>query len=238
MVTCWNVDLYDFDWLCRRQKVFERFTLPSVEGQKNKNFEWLLISDSRTPDKFKNVLDRYPARIIYYDFEHYDWVEVDQSLDSRMQLAIRIETIGDVVAKAIGKHDTDYVITSRLDNDDILAVEHMDRIQKYVRSLWTSNYRFWFSLVRGYRYKVDAGKVYAFNSRRNSFLSFVEPPTDLKTCYQCCHTQADETGYPMELIRAGLPSWGEVVHGENVLNRVKRFAREDDARNVLGRFSL
>ena len=61
LVTRWNVDLFDLGWLQRRQKIFEKFTLPSVEGQHNQNFEWLFISDSRTPDKFKNVLERYPA---------------------------------------------------------------------------------------------------------------------------------------------------------------------------------
>lgn len=224
LITQWNVDLYDLGWLQRRQKVFEKYTLPSVEGQFNKNFEWILISDSRTPDKFKNVLDRYPARTIYYDFEHYNWTVPSGKFEPVMARSIRLEVIGDVVAEIIGKQ-TVPVITSRLDNDDLLAKEHMQRIRQYATELWESKGpKFWLSLVRGYRLKE--GKIYPFNSKCNAFVSFVEDPNNLKTAYQCCHTVANRTPYPLEIIRQGEPTWAEVVHGENVLNRVKRWKGE------------
>ena len=240
LISLWNVDCYDIGWLERRAKVFEKFTLPSVEGQSNKNFEWLLISDTRTPDKFKDVLGSYPARVHYHDWEHHDWKYPKSPNETKLQFSVRIETIPEVIEAAIGEPDTDYIITSRLDNDDILAVEHMDRIQRHVGAFWinrTSD-RFWFSTVRGFRYRVDASKMYPFNSMFNSFLSFVEPPFDIKSCFQTVHTEAKTTGYPTEYVRQGAPTWAEVIHGENVLNRVKRFKGEREAKPELGRFSL
>lgn len=239
LVTQWNCNLFDLGWLQRRQKLFEKFTLPSVEGQLNKNFEWLLISDSRTPDKFKNVLDRYPATVVYHDFEHYEWKVPDLGrLAPVMQFAVKLESIGDIVAGAIGQQDTDYIITSRLDNDDILAVEHMDKIQQHAEILWNSRDvdKFWLSLVRGLRWCED--KVYPFNSLANSFLSFVEDPNNLQTCYMCCHTLAKTSDYPIKGIRQGQPTWAEVIHGENVLNRLKRFRGEYPAWKEYGRFSF
>jgi len=244
LVSLWNVDCYDLGWLERRAKVFEKYCLPSVVGQSNKNFEWLLISDSRTPDKFRDVLDAYPAKVYYHDFEHHDWMVKESDLGTvftdKMRFSIRIETVGDVVAVAIGKQNTDYIITSRLDNDDMIATDHIERIEMYTKDALTrrTNESFWVSLVRGYRYKVDEGKMYPFNSRNNSFLSFVESPNDLKTCYQCVHTVAATSGYDTEIIRSGAPTWAEVIHGENVLNRVKRLKGETSAQPILGRFSL
>ncbi|MHA2374453.1 MAG: glycosyltransferase, partial [Candidatus Thorarchaeota archaeon] len=130
LVTQWNCDLYDLDWLKRRQVVFERFCLPSVESQTTKDFEWVLVSDSRTPDEFKNVLDSYPATVIYHDFENYEWKAPDVSkLSEIMQLSTRLEYIQDIVADFIGEQDTDYIITSRCDNDDSISLDHIERTQ-------------------------------------------------------------------------------------------------------------
>lgn len=238
LVTLWNVDLYDLGWLQRRQRLFEKYTLPSVKGQNSKDFEWLLISDVRTPDKFKNVLDRYPARTVYYDWENYKWTSlkgIDD--DSPMGLAVRVETIGDVIAGAIGEQDVP-VITSRLDNDDMISKEHIRRTRLYAEKLWAKRGpKFWITMVRGSR--LSNGKMYPVNSKCSSFTSFVEDGKNLKTAYQCVHTLANRTEYPLEIIREGEPTWCEVIHGENVMNRLKRYRGEHPAtKEELGRFSV
>jgi len=237
LVTLWNVDLYDLGWLERRQELFERFTVPSVEAQKNKNFEWLLISDVRTPEKFQKVLNGYPAKVLYQDWENYNWAVPPSGLSESMNLAVRIETVGDVVAKFIGGQNTDYVITSRLDNDDMLASEYTDYVQRFAASSWEKRDadKFWLSLVRGYRWHED--KMYPFSSLANSFVSFVESPQDLKTCYTCVHTLAKSGEYPIEGVRHGPPQWSEVIHGENVLNRLKRWRGEKPASSERSRFN-
>jgi len=233
--------MYDLDWLLQRQKLFERYTLPSVEGQHNKDFEWLLISDARTPDSFKNVMDRWPARTIYKDWTNYKWAEMEGiKVDSPMGLAVRIETIADVVSEAIGEQ-TVPVITSRLDNDDLIAKEHMGRIQGYASELWESNGpKFWVTMTRGYRLCGD--KIYPINSKCSSFVSFVEDPKNLQTAYNCVHTMternAKSNNYPFVIIREGEPTWAEVIHGGNVMNRLKRYWGERPAKDILKRFSI
>lgn len=241
VVTQWNCDLYDLGWLQRRQKVFEKFCLPSVESQSNKDFEWLIVSDSRTPDKFKNVLDAYPATVIYPDFENYDWTANGAESNSRhttdMTRAIRLEHIKGVLVDHIGVQDTDYVITSRLDNDDAIAIDHVARIQRAAHSYRTLNpeqERYWVSLVRGRKW--NNGKVYPHNSTRNPFISYVEPPDDLQTTYQVCHTEAGKTGDPIYAERSGEPTWLQVIHGETLLNRLKRFKGEEDDTVIRDRF--
>lgn len=238
LVTLFNVDLYDLDWLQRRQKLFEKYTLPSVEGQQNKDFEWLIISDSRTPDQFKSVLDRYPARTVYHDWTNYKWAELDGiKPDSPMGLAVRVETIGDVVGGIIGEQDTNYVITSRLDNDDMISKEHIARTQGYAAQLWEEKGpKFWVTMVRGSRLCGD--QIYPVNSKCSSFVSFVEDPKNLKTAYQCVHTLSNRTEYELVIIREGEPTWCEVIHSDNVMNRLKRYRGARPAKEVLRRFNV
>jgi hypothetical protein len=238
LVTQWNCDLYDLGWLQRRKKVFERFTLPSVQAQSNKNFEWILVSDFRTPDEFKQILNSYGATVIYHDFENHKWKIEPGSNETRLERSVRLETIGEVIADYIGKQDTDYVITSRLDNDDCIAFDYIENVQKYSKAFWEeSKDKFWLSLVRGYKWNEDS--VYPHNTKWNSFLSFIEPTGSLETAYQCCHTQAGDSGYPVHIMRQGVnPSWLEVVHGENVMNRLKRVRGKRPAKEEQARFNF
>lgn len=236
LVTQWNCDLYDLGWLQRRKKVFERFTLPSVKAQNNKNFEWVLVSDSRTSNEFKQTLNSYGASVIYHDFANHVWKHPPVFNETPIQQSVRLETIGEVIADFIGKQDTDYVITSRLDNDDCISLDYIDNVQRYTERLWNGS-KFWLSFVRGCKWADN--NVYSHNSKHNSFLSFIEPSESLETAYQCCHTLAGDSGYPVEIIRHGLqPTWMEVVHGENVLNRRKRSRGERPASVEQGRFNF
>lgn len=240
LVTQWNCDMYDLDWLLKRQKVFEKFCLPSVMAQTNNNFEWVLVSDSRTPSSFKKVLDSYPATVIYHDFENYEWKDAPpcDDLSSTMRRSTRLEYIKSIVAGYIGVQDTDYIITSRCDNDDALSKDHIEQVQAYAKIQWKAdpNSDFWLSLVRGYKW--NNGKVYPINSNSNPFLSFVEAPTNLQTCYQVCHTLASSSGYKMVCIRKCKPTWMQVIHEDNLLNKLKRFKGETPDDEVRARFKF
>ncbi len=237
LITEWNVDMLDLDWLRERQAFFEKFTLPSVQAQTNKDFTWVLVSDSRTPDEFKEVLDGYPAEVFYFDFENYDWQapQYEGGAGTIMQRSIDLEMIDRPLIEYIGLQDTDYVITSRLDNDDAIANDHIERVQTEAAKRWNGK-RFWLDFVRGLKY--SHGFVYPVNSPHSAFISFVEPPTNLRTTYQTCHTIAQETEFPVHGVRKGEPSWLQHIHGGNIMNRLKRVAGKAPFRTVADRFTL
>jgi len=243
LITEWNVDMIDMEWLTARQKLFEKITLPSVRAQTNKDFEWILVSDSRTPDEFKAVLDSYPATVFYFNFENHDWESPvfmgsgtqTQAKKTIMQRSIDLEYISKPLRDYIGTLDTDYVITSRLDNDDGISIDHIDRIQQAAKQNWSGD-RFWLNLVRGLKY--NHGDVFPVNSPHSPFISFVEPPHGLLTTYQVCHTEAKKTEYPVVQVRKGLPTWLQVVHGGNLLNRMKRFKGRASFSTVAERFKI
>ncbi len=239
LITEWNVDMVDMEWLTARQKLFEKITLPSVMAQSNVSFEWILVSDSRTPDEFKSVLNSYPATVFYYDWGNHDWESPEYNGSGTkggvMQRSIDLEYIAKPLQEFIGEQDTDYVITSRLDNDDGISTDHIDKIQKVAKQHWKGD-RFWLNLVRGLKY-CD-GYVYPVNSAASPFISFVEPPHKLKTTYQVCHTEAKTSGYPMVQIRQGAPTWLQVIHGANLLNKLMRVKGKALFETVSDRFCI
>lgn len=223
LVTEWNVDMIDMDWLRARQILFEKFTLPSVMSQTNKDFTWILVSDSRTPDEFKKVLDGYPAEVLYFDFENYEWPMPYHEKNEKMKRSVELELIDSPLRDYINKDgvsDATFIITSRLDNDDAISVDHIEKTQREAQALWTGE-KFWLNLVRGYKW-CD-GYSYPVNSPRSAFISFVEKPSrELKTTYQTCHTLALASPYPVECVRSGRGTWLQVIHGKNLLNRLMR----------------
>jgi len=107
LITEWNVDMLDMEWLTSRQKLFEKFTLPSVMAQNTDEFEWILVSDARTPDEFKRVLDSYPATVFYFDFDGFDWESPEWAgsgtKSAIMQRSIDLEYIAKPLRKFIGE---------------------------------------------------------------------------------------------------------------------------------------
>ena len=97
-------------WLSCRFDLFDKYCFPSVNQQSNKNFTWLVFFNTETPEKYKSKIQENAKRC-------------------PMFRPIYVEPEGDETQKAIQyiKKDTSskYVITTRLDNDDMI---HRDLI--------------------------------------------------------------------------------------------------------------
>lgn len=49
-------------WLEHRFELFERFCLPSIQNQTIKSFHWIVLFDSSTPDRFKDIIKGYQKK--------------------------------------------------------------------------------------------------------------------------------------------------------------------------------
>lgn len=235
LLTRWNIDNLNIEWLEERKILFEKFCLPSVMSQTNKNFTWVLICDERTPNKFKQVFESYPAKKLYFDFENYKQESPKQDSIS-MQRAIDLEYINKVVSDYLKNEKGKYIITSRCDSDDAISVEHIDKIQRYVQLHWKGE-SFWLNLVRGLKWCDN--HIYPVNSQGNPFISFIEPSSEkLLTTYQVCHTECIKTPYPLINIREGAPTWMQVIHGGNLLNKLMRYKGKQPQESVMDLFKI
>ncbi len=218
LITVWNVNNLDPEWLKERHRLFEEYCLPSVMAQTNKDFEWILVADSRTPKQFRRKLRAYPASVLYHDFGATEW-DLNPATQPRHNLACNLEyAVAAPLSSYIGTPDTDYIITSRLNSDDAISIDYIDRVQKNATP-GEEGGRFWVNLTKGY--KLVDSYVYNHSGLQNPFISFVEPPEEILTTYQVTHGEAIQTGYPVRQVE-GEPTWLHIAHHGNLLNTVRR----------------
>ena len=60
----WNKDkggskVRTLEWLEHRVELFEKYCFPSIKSQSCQDFNWIVLFDSKTPDKYKARIEEY-----------------------------------------------------------------------------------------------------------------------------------------------------------------------------------
>jgi len=187
-------------WLEGRFELFERYCLPAVAGQDNRDFQWIIYFDKDTPDAFKARIDT--LRGIFPFVPYYTGLFPAEGWRN---------SINETFAPS-----TDYVLTTRLDNDDALAPDFTARLHEAVQThgMAEGSYNFPNGMI------LRDGAVYAISHDSNPFFSFLEPAGPaLCTAPNIHHMKIAEKG-PVMQINAP-PVWMQIVHETNVSNRVR-----------------
>ena len=104
----------DASWMEHRISVFKTFCTPSIAGQTNTDFKWLIYCDPRTPAPFVESIKSSIARIPHAELR---FVSDFDALKTDLKQLISLGT-------------TPYVITSRVDNDDALGKTFIKTVQE------------------------------------------------------------------------------------------------------------
>jgi hypothetical protein len=182
------------DWLPGRLELFKRYCLPSFRGQTVQTFTWLVFLDSDSPDWLRTTIETTMSDIVHP-------VYVDGLFTAEYAAAVVAELA-----------TTPFVMTTRVDNDDAVATDFVETIQREF-----AGQRLEFvNLVNGAQYADE--KVYLRPYTKNPFLTLIESVTDgpPKTVFIKRHYEVDKVG-PVRNVRTEHPMWLQVVHGENVL---------------------
>jgi hypothetical protein len=200
------------DWLAERFELFEKYCLPSVaaqqaaEGQEPK-FTWIVYFDTDTPQIFK---DRIRALQRKVPFEAY-YTGLFPASGWRISLE---KTLGPLPSM---------ILTSRLDNDDALAVDYMARTRAAAADPVTGS-QAWprLGIVLSNGFIRSGSRVFALEHRSNAFISWLERtenPTEFFTAMGIRHMDAQRFGLLKQVEGSG--GWLQVVHGTNVSNKVR-----------------
>jgi len=192
-----EIPLPDDSWLEHRFQLFERFCFPSVTAQSCQNFKWLVFFNSDSKERLRSQLS------IYSSYSNFVPVWLDGPWD------------GDILRWAVAEHadEKEYMITSRLDNDDAIATRYTETVQAQFES---QDFEF-VNFTNGYI--VQQQTVYACQHWSNPFISLIERGPDFRTALGCGnHLDSAELG-PVRQV-ASFPGWLQVVHSRNVSNRV------------------
>ena len=184
-------------WLRDRVALFERYCLPSVRGQTNQQFHWLVYLDPESPAWLKDRIARLSA---------------DGTFTPLFRTSVsRKELVSDVHSVS-GAHRSE-LLTTNLDNDDALANNFVERLQGADPPDEATAIYLCDGLLK------SGNRVFRRTDRRNAFCSVREPWEDPVTCWADWHNLLGERMAVLEV--EGEPAWLQVIHDFNVSNRVR-----------------
>ncbi len=203
------------NWTQDRIKLFNNYCLPSFLNQSNKNFTWLIYFDSKTPDEFNYLFEK---------LRDIDFVKLC-FVDGYDQFAVKY--LEDIKKLSFG---TEWIITTRCDNDDALQKDAVNTIQNY----FIQNDEFLISLASGYTLNIVDNTLSHYFYPMSPFISLIESTKKkvLKGIFYNDHTQWDELRLRIttELLKKNKksvfvlekPYWLQIIHGKNLSNNFKR----------------
>ena len=201
------------DWLAGRFELFERYCLPSVAAQTDRDFAWIIFYDDQTEDWARARIAEQQKVVPFH-------AVFTPMFPGRKWAAFTRLTIGPPQAGRT-------VVTSNLDSDDGLASDYVARVKRIVAET---------TLPRPYAINFENGLIlhdgagYWHRHLHNAFTNLVEDDTPaMRTSNSVDHVVLFDT-VPVAQER-GPPAWLQVIHGSNVSNKIRgRLLRQIDPR--------
>jgi hypothetical protein len=187
-------------WMDHRFKLFDAFCLPSVKNQTNNRFSWVVLFDSKTPEKYRAIIENQKNKCV-----NFVPLFVDLSFGEDTAPMLQKYILDNITA------DVAYVITTRLDCDDALNVSTIESIQQYFNRQKFKPLNF----LNGYFYDLADDTVHEAQYDSNPFVSLIEriKKSGITTVMDRVHGEWFERKNIV-----GPRMWIQVVHDRNLMN--------------------
>ncbi len=213
IITRFNVNLSwafrdDGEWIKRRIVLFEKYCLPSVKSQTVQDFKWLVFFDKNSPDYLVQAIEKYR------EYENFIPIFVEKFDKDTV-----VRSVNDTFSAIKG--ECEYLVTTRLDNDDAINIHFIETIQQNVIE---KSERYFLNFLFGYRYNSEKLCLQRYAS--NSFITMVEKydPENILTVFSgIAHGESAKLGEIINLRK--LPAWLIVIHDDNIGNKIKGILR-------------
>jgi hypothetical protein len=215
-------------WCDQRAQLFLDVTLPSMLGQTDEGFEWLIYFDPVRTDPVERVLSELRAHphihALFYDGRgKTPWHLMGRA---RMGVAARVTEA------------TRFVITIKLDSDDGLHREYISSIGALASQLTDEEIGNGIALNFTNGALLFDGQFFAFAYPHSPYLALVEPVGEPLTAMTIQHHKV-HTRMPVRQLSHPEPMWLQVIHGSNAFNRPRIGMRSlAEPERVAGMFSL
>lgn len=196
------------EWLEERFWLFENYCFNSVKNQRNQNFKWLVFFDDHTPEVYKQKVAEYQKS--YDNFIPYFIDGMDNFLPE--------------IVKAIQNSDSEeYIITSRLDNDDCIHENYTDAIQ---RQFDQQDHQA-IDVIDGYTVEIGEDIRLGYVTKLNNpFISLIEKKDDFQTVW--FRDRHGSWKYEKNMTRVRNERlWLSVIHSRNKVNEFSGFGKVD-----------
>ena len=209
------------EWMAKRFDLFEKYCLPSMMGQTSQEFIWLVYFDAATDAKYKQRINELFAGRANFLVRY-------RAKDAHTSSLEQVQ--GDI--RALLPEDAEWLLTTRLDNDDALHRTALARLQQEVVQRNARDSATFARLGRdidGIALNMRHGcclqvePFYALTHRRhgaNPFISMLENVNQgkLKSVWAMQHGAFEGAArYPVWQIN-DRRYWVQIVHNTNLLN--------------------
>ncbi|HET9873331.1 MAG TPA: glycosyltransferase [Propionibacteriaceae bacterium] len=214
-------------WLEDRAHQFATVCLPSLLQQKKRPDGWFIAFDGT---------DREAVADIVGMLEEHPWITpVWQEEGDHQLLPLR---------RALSRmaNRFDYIASTRLDNDDAIALNYISDADTYARAVLANRDLddFWIAFTHGVQRVED--RFFSYMHAQPHFLTRVRRGglADGQFVMGLNHTKLrTDPDREVVLPSTRFPMWLENVHGQNVLNRqIKGLLELSPAASVAARFGL
>ena len=197
-----NIPVLTDQWHDNRFELFTNFCFSCVASQTNQNFEWLVFFDESTKPKYRQLIADLQSQ-----FSGFSPIFVD-GMDAFLP------TIQEIVNSC----NADYLITSRLDNDDCLSNNYVETVQNLFdkQDFMAFDFVNGYTLQMGTRYKLGH-KLHVFNP----FISLIEKNNNPVTVWSKNHAQWKHESRVKTVKHQTI--WMSVIHLENKVNEFTGF---------------
>lgn len=198
-------------WLTERVKLFETYCLPSMVAQTDRRFHWLIYFDPDSPDWLMERIAEHTAQAQY---------------TARFRVRVSRDDLASDIAEIVGGAGGE-LTTTNLDNDDALAVDFIERVHDLPRPPRPSVVYFVNGLVK------RGDRIYRHRDPHNAYPTVIDSGRRPLTCWADWHNRLSRHAAPLEV--GGPPAWLQVVHGNNVSNRIRgRLSSPAEHRQLFG----
>ena len=199
-----STKVLDENWLKNRFELFEKYCLPSLLSQTNKNFEWVIYFDTETPAFYKDKIEVYR-----------------QKLPNLIPVFVEnMELFLPSIQVHIKNNNQEYVITTRLDNDDCVSKYFVDEIQKNFNKQTYEALDF----VDGYSLQISPDfKLGKKRHLYNPFISLVEKKQNPTSVWSRSHTSWKRETRIKRILNNRI--WMVIIHQENKVNEFDGYGK-------------
>lgn len=199
------------EWFLDRINIFDKYCLPSFKNQTSKNFSWIVFFDINTPDFYKGRIKEIQQE--FPNFKPYFVTDLDEKKSKFLE----------IIPEYFG--NAQFLITTDVDNDDILHKEYVATIQKLYQPVdnLVIDLRRGLQLTRKSDQKAFITEYY---SAANPFVSLVESTINFKTVTHYFHHKYRDfkniTVYDQKAL------YIQFIHQNNLMNETfnnKRFSK-------------
>lgn len=197
----------DETYLQQRFDLFEKTLWRCMRNQTCQDVIWLCFFYRHTPRRFLERIERYRS-----ECEQFRPVFLDDSEAPRFK---------EIVQAEIQKGDADYVLSTRVDNDDLIRHDFIKRLQKTAQKAEAyADQGIFLTFESGLQYVEQLRILFRMNYRNNHFVSYLSAKGSDISVWTPMHTEIHKYG-KVHCIRTAVPMWVEYCHTSNYINRTK-----------------